>query len=368
MHRVALNILYLRPGQVGGGEIYARGLIDGLNEVASGIHFILLLNEDAFPTFAYLANNPKFTRLRFTIPREGNLRHIWEQFRLPMICRQHRIDLLHSLGNIAPLFAPGKKIVTIHDLIHLRSPDAMSWWRRIIFSIMLPLTAWTSDGILAVSEFTYADVEQKLHVPKRKIFLTPEGPGQSWHELAPWSEVKTKYSLPEKFFLSVGMAPHKKNEITVAALHELNRSQPDVQLVMVGNEVSTTDPGIDTQDGVLTLGYVPAEDLATIYSHAVAFICSSEIEGFGLPVLEAMTLGTRVIASGRGSLTEIVGEAGILVEYGNPSALAQAMLNVLQYPEQTTRLLEAGEHHAAKFTWKICAEETAKVYAQILKG
>src|SRR5439155_22879733 len=112
----------------------------------------------------------------------------------------------------------------------------------------------------------------------------------------------------------------------------------------------------DAEDGsVRFLGYVSAEELATLYEHAVALVCSSELEGFGLPMLEAMTVGTPVIAADRGALGEVVGVGGLLVEFANSTALAEMMWTMLENPILRDHLRERGHGQAQAFSWENCA-------------
>src|SRR5437764_6157115 len=107
--RIGLNMLYLRPGKVGGGETYARGLLSGLQQLDSGFEYSVFLNPVAWPTFAELDGFPNFRRVQCSSPLHPVSRHVWEQTRFSAICKKYDIDLLHSLGNVSPLWTSSAK-------------------------------------------------------------------------------------------------------------------------------------------------------------------------------------------------------------------------------------------------------------------
>src|SRR5438552_12299163 len=119
--RIGLNLLFLRPGAIGGGETYSRGLLQGFIQTRPAFDFVLFLNRAAWPTFDWIDSTPGFARVLCNVPLHPWLRHVWEQLNFSRLCRRHDIDLLHSLGNVVPFFAPCPQVVTIHDLLYKRS-------------------------------------------------------------------------------------------------------------------------------------------------------------------------------------------------------------------------------------------------------
>jgi glycosyltransferase involved in cell wall biosynthesis len=364
--RIGLNLLYLRPGKVGGGETYARGLLDGLQQVSSSFEYFVFLNSAAFPTFGRLDDFPNFRRIACSNPLNPVLRHAWEQMRFSALCREHRIDLLHSLGNVSPLMTPNAKMVTIHDLLWKHSPEHMPTLQRLLYSYMSPLSARVCDGVFTVSTHSLQDLGETLGIPKQKLFVTIEGPGQEFTTSADWNEVKKKYNIPDQYFLSVGTDKHKRLDVTLEAIKLLRGRQMPVHLVVAG-ERSESSKSFNTNGELRWLGFVPAEELATLYKNATALVCSSEMEGFGLPVLEAMSSGTPVIATERGSLPEVVGAGGVLVECGDVSALATTMDQLIHEPHLRADLAQRALAHVESFSWKLCAAATVKGYEEILR-
>jgi glycosyltransferase involved in cell wall biosynthesis len=363
--RIGLDLLFVRPGRIGGGETYARGLVEGLRSLDLPFHFILFLNRDAYPTFPDVDAETNFERVLCPVPVNASLRHIWTQLRMKSYCRQYRLDLLHSLGNVIPFNAPCPTTVTIHDMLYKVRPEAVPFKTRELVGRLITRSARKSDRIITVSHASEADIVRYLGVPPEKVHVTPEGPGQTLQVAAPWEEVQRRYNVPKEYFLTVGATAHKRLDRIVQAVGLL-RSQKDYTAeVIVTNPMGNALPkGLGS---VRHYGFVPADDLASLYQHAIALICFSDMEGFGLTALEAMNLGTPVVASNAAALPEVLGDGGIIVEHGDPAALADAMWRIATDRQLHSEMRERGYKRVAHFSWMACAAETARAYEMLLK-
>jgi glycosyltransferase involved in cell wall biosynthesis len=365
--RIGLNMLYLRPGKIGGGETYARGLLGGLQQVAPSFEYFVFLNSAAWPTFDHLDDLPGFHRILCSTPLNPAVRHLWEQLRFPSLCRKYEIDLLHSLGNVSPLITRCAKAVTIHDLLWKREPERLATMRRLLYRFLSPLSAQICNGVFTVSEHSRQDITQMLGIPQSKVFVTTEGPGQEFPDSADWSQVKEKYKIPDQYFLSVGTDAHKRVDVSLEAIKLVRGRNLPAHLVVAG-ERSGASRSFNSNGEMRWLGFVPAPELVSLYKNATALVCSSELEGFGLPVLEAMSVGTPVIATDRGSLPQVVGEGGVLVECGDANALASTMDRLIREPQWRANLARRGLEHAESFSWKVCAAATVRGYEEILRS
>jgi glycosyltransferase involved in cell wall biosynthesis len=363
--RVGINILYLRPGIVGGTETYARELLAAMARLERRFECVLFVNARAEESFSLFRSDPRFEVVRCAVPASPLLRHGWEQMQFPRLCRKYRLDVLHSLGHVTPLLPRCAKVVTVHDLIYKLAPESISRARRWFWTVMIPLSGKVSDAVITVSETVRQDVLQSLKLDPRRVCVTHLGPGQSWPEAAPWESTQLKYSVPEKYFLAVGAMEHKRLDLVRDAARRLHeRRGLRVPVLVAGNGSQKHANG---DDFLHPLGFVPAEELYTLYSKAIALVCSSELEGFGLPVLEAMGAGTPVIAVQRGSLKEVVGGAGVMVEHGDSGALAEAMWNVIGSDRFREELRQRGRERVEDFSWQDCARETFEVYETVLR-
>jgi glycosyltransferase involved in cell wall biosynthesis len=363
--RIGINILYLRPGIVGGTETYARELLAAMARLERPFECVLFVNPRAADSFETFQADPRFEVVRCPVPGPAFLRHIWEQANFPRLCRKYRLDLLHSLGHVSPLLPRCAKAVTVHDLIYKVSPESISLARKWFWSVMIPLSAKVCDAVIVGSDTVRQDVMNILKLEPHRACLTPFGPGQSWPEAAPWESTQLKYSVPEKYFLAVGAMEHKRLDLVREAARRLHeRRGVRVPVLVAGNGSEQHRNGDDL---LQPLGFVPAEELCTLYSKAIALVCSSELEGFGLPVLEAMGAGTPVIAVQRGALNEVVGGAGVMVEHGDSGALAEAMWSMIGRDDFREHLRQRGRERAEAFSWDDCAKATFQVYETVLR-
>jgi glycosyltransferase involved in cell wall biosynthesis len=239
----------------------------------------------------------------------------------------------------------------------------MSLLKRLYWTVAIPLSARTADAVITISQNSKDDIIGLLRIPEQKVFVTLLGPGQELQQKTPWEVVKAKYGLPEDFFLSVGTAAHKRLDLSLTALRTLQRNNFDPPpLVITGRPDWGPNLALEKHDRAIFVGFVPRDDLAALYAKALAVICTSELEGFGLPVLEGMAFGTPVIAFARGAVAEIVGSAGLLVDHGNAEAIGDAMRRMVVDKSLRSELGQLGLARVHDFSWKECAERTVEVY------
>jgi glycosyltransferase involved in cell wall biosynthesis len=361
--RVGLNLLYVRPGEIGGGETYARELVAALARVARDVQLVLFLNRVAYDSFAGIADDERVHRVLCGTPVSPHIRPCWEQVSLPALCGRQRIDLLHSLGYVVPLLARCPQVVTIHDMIYRVAPTMISRARRLYWTVMLPPSARLARAVITGSEHSRRDIVEYLRLPRDKVCVTPYGAGQLLPDAAPWDHVKAKHGVQEPFFLAVGGAEHKRIDVMERAIQiAADRDGLAATLVITG-------PGLPpaTRNGrVRQIGFVPAADLAALYSRALALVCCSEMEGFGLPLLEAFRMGTPVIASARTALPEVAGSAGLMTAYGDAGAVADAMTRVATSEGLRAELRSRGLMQAQRYSWERCAGATLEVYRNVL--
>jgi glycosyltransferase involved in cell wall biosynthesis len=363
--RIGLNLLFLRPGRIGGGETYARGLLEGLQSLSLPFTFIIFLNSEAFPQFAQFDGIPRFQRVLCRVPLNSSLRHIWEQMYFPFLCRSYQLDLLHSLGNVMPFRASCPTAVTIHDLLYKVQPHSLPFMRRHILGRLVTSSARRCDLVITVSHNSQEQIVQYLGIPREKIHVTLEGPGQTLRTISEWEHVRAKYQVQQPYFLTVGTAMHKRLDRIVQAAKLLRNERNFPASIVATSPIGQELPG----NGLVKhFGYVPPEDLACLYKHAIALICFSDMEGFGLTPLEAMGLGTPVVASSAAALPEVIGNGGIIVEHGDVVALSQAMWKIATDEGLQAETREMGFRRVADFSWMACAAETARAYEMILQA
>lgn len=276
--------------------------------------------------------------------------------------------------NFIALSGRAKSILTIHDLSFMRYGEFFSarknFWHKMINAKKL---VKKFDKIIAVSENTKSDIIELCGVRPEKIEVIYPGLGEEFKEvISNKLEVRSKYSLPEKFILFLGtIEPRKNIEGLISAFNELKKDErfKEYKLVLAGGKGWKSEniylawKSSPYKDDINFLGYIPKEEKPFLYSLASLFVYPSFYEGFGFPPLEAMASGVPVIISFASSLPEVIGGAGLMVDPYNITDIKIAMEKVLMDEKFRNSLVEKGFEQVKKFTW----QKTAEKYLQIFR-
>ena len=279
--------------------------------------------------------------------------------RLPLLLRRERPSLVHFLYVIPPLWR-GPAVLTIHDLSFERQPELMTRRDRTLFRGLVPGSARRAQRVLTGSEHTKRDLLERYDLPEEKIVVTPYGVDPAF---GPNGQER---SSDAPYVLLVGAIQPRKDPFT--ALEALARLDPELRLVFAGpekqggDEVRRTIARLGLERRVDLLGHVAKPRLAELYRHAACLVLPSRYEGFGLPVVEAMACGTPVVATRAGSIPEVAANAAVLVEPGDPTALAEGIEQALG---ERGRLREAGFARAKNFSWADTARATLALYKEL---
>jgi glycosyltransferase involved in cell wall biosynthesis len=273
-----------------------------------------------------------------------------------------RADIVHSMH---PLMLPGRhgaRFVTIHDLYFLDRPEHTSSEIRRDYPALAVEHARRADGIIVNSDYTRQQVIQRLGIGAEKITVCSPG-RPDWRPRVQPARVGP--------ILFLGTLEPRKNlhRLLEAYALLLDRRPGTPELVLAGalgapSRDLFTGPRspVHAIDRVRMTGYVSDDERHRLYSDASMLVLPSLDEGFGIPALEAMTLGVPVVASDRGALPEVVGAAGILVNPDDGSALAAAMARVLDEPELARQMASSGLEQSMRFSWQASAERLYAAY------
>ncbi len=302
----------------------------------------------------------------------------WENIDLFAEVKREGIDLLHIPGFAGPMFnAETKKVTTVHDLIGMVYPENLGFASRFYWQKWLPACVKKSDHIIADSMNTKRDIVRFLGIPEDKIrviLIAVDPRFKPIDDVEELKRVTDKYDLPDHFILNVGTIEPRKNirGLLEAFARYVDEYNGKMELVLVGKkdwgykqvEGKLKDLGIDKR--VFFTDYVEDKDLAVFYNLAKVFVYPSFYEGFGLPVLEALSSGCSVIASDRSSIPEIVGDAGILVRPDDINGLSGHLSNFDKSDHLAEDLSCKALERAKMFSWEKTAEETLEVYRRVL--
>jgi len=289
--------------------------------------------------------------------------------------KQANLSLYHALHYVTPGEINCPLVVTIHDLIPLVCPPTLPSFLKRYFYKMANIKAVTvAKAVIAVSEATKKDVVSVLKVPPDKVYVIYEAVAPEFVAAEKSKKnVLAKYDLNFPYLLNVGNAkPHKNWVSLIKAFALFVKAKPDYKLVLVGpSDKRFWQPKklvsqLGLKNSVFFIDYVPSLDLPQLYKGAAAFIFPSLYEGFGLPPLEAMASSVPVVASNRSAVKEVLDEAALLVDPINIEELADAMKAVITNETLKNSLIEKGKQRLTKFSWQKTAQETLKVYKQVV--
>lgn len=296
-------------------------------------------------------------------------RHHWP----PLELLVGPIDIAHSPS---PMLLPtrrARQIVTVHDCYFLRHPeDVMGPIRRDYVPLARAAVAQAA-AVLTVSETTKREVVELMQAPPEKVHVTPLAVEAGLRPAAPPdAAARAALGLPGRYLLFVGRRePRKDLPTLLEAFARVVREEPEVGLVLVGppglrwTETWEAAPAA-ARAATVQLPHRSSGVLGNVYAGAEALLLPSRWEGFGLTALEAMAVGTPVIAARAGALPETLGEAAEWVEPGDVEGLARACLQLLGSPARAAALAAAGHEQARRFCWRASAEATRRAYTWVL--
>lgn len=283
--------------------------------------------------------------------------------------------------NIPLIKSSAKLVVTIHDLIPwIFKKEFYSTLQTGYAHFFFSRAVKQADKIIAVSEHTKNDLITHFSARPEKIKVIYEGVSPHFFEVlepAMKRTVQTKYGLPENYFLYVGLLkPHKNIDRLIRVFKNLRTEQRiKTALVIVGKKDKSYLHGLESVRDLKTgedIFYIPSiaseEELRCLYASAKALIHPSLYEGFGLTCLEAMASGTPVAVSRVASLPEVVGEAGHFFDPHSDTSLAEALVTMEENDGLRRDLSEKGKLRARQFRWQKAAEETIKIYQEVLEA
>ena len=269
------------------------------------------------------------------------------------------VDVAHSMH---PVMMPSRaaRVVTIHDLYFLERPEHSSAEIRRDYPRLARVHANRADAVVVNSEYTKAQVIERLGVPSHRITVCTPG--------APEWRRRPEPERPGPLLFIGTITPRKNVPALLRAYTQLARTLGGTpELVLAGRMTrdGLEGTGVDVAsviDRIRMPGYVDESRKVDLYREASMLILPSFDEGFGIPALEAMAMGVPVIAANRGALPEVVGDAGLLVDPEDPASIAAAMHRVLTDAALRRRMADAGAARAARYTWKRSAERLYEMY------
>jgi glycosyltransferase involved in cell wall biosynthesis len=369
--RIGANLLWLVPGVVGGSEDYTVRLLAAYaRDAGSDDGITLFVNSsfrDAHPdlvaAFPVVEAPVAGARKSARVAAEAT----W----LARETRATGMDLVHHMGgNMLRTRPPG--IVTIHDLQPFAHPRNFSRLKQVYLRSTVPRALRQAVIVVTLTEHTRHDVVDRMGVAPERIFVVPPGirRGDAPRDADDEARVRHAYALGERpyFIYPTITYPHKNHLTLVRAFARLAAREPDPLLVLPAGAAGaegTMQAEIDAlrvRSRIRRPGRIPRRDLDVLIDGATALAFPSSYEGFGIPVLEAMSRRCPVIASTATALPEVVGDAGLLVDPYDTDGWVDAMQRMLDEPDLRASLIERGYARAGEFSWERSVEALGAAY------
>ncbi len=280
--------------------------------------------------------------------------HLWEQIELPIYLMKMGNPLLINFCNTAPLLYKNK-IVSIHDLAFIVNPKWFSKPFAFFYNFLIPKIAKSSKHVITVSNSSKNEIIAHFGIEANKVSVVYNG-----ITFKTFSEEKqVKSLLTSKYFLTVSSFDPRKNvQKLIDAFITWNPK--DLKLVVIGGKNNNfSEASITAHDSIVALGYVSDQELINYYQHAICFVYPSLYEGFGLPPLEALALGTNVIASEIQSIREVCNES--ILQYFDPNN-TESIIAALRFASENI-FTEPKPIDFGKFSW----DKAANAVDEIIK-
>ncbi len=356
---------------------YLRNLILNLEKLDTKDEYFLFVLKEDFSKFK-LGSNFHFVEADF------GWYSVEEQFKFPFLLRKFRLDLMHFPHFNVPLFYDGKFVVTIHDLIHqhFQINEATTHNPLVFFAkkkgynLAFSKAVKSSSSIICPSEFIKNQLILEWNVSPEKIHVTYEGVDDTFTSFSKhsqdirFSEIRKKIKIDNDYLFYVGNAhPHKNLSSLIEAFEEFNRKFSDYKLILAGKtnffwEKIKEEIKQKQIKNVNVIGYIDDLSLASLLSHAKAFIFPSLEEGFGIPILESFAMNCPVVCSKKGALEEI-GKDGCL--YFNPNDISDMQLKlelICKDDDLRKKFISNGSKRLKSFSFYKMAKQTLKIYQQ----
>lgn len=350
---------------------YSRRCIDGISQLMPDSQLLL---------FAPHKTNPKAIgeltsqdRARMVHPHKKGALHLlwWRNWGMVSDIKQQGIELFHGLSNELPFgihrLEGCKSVVTIHDLIFRILPHTFGWADRMILTAKTRYACKHADCIIAVSECTKRDIMRLYGIPGERIKVIYQSISEAYRQplsKEQLSAVRAKYSLPEKFILSVGTIEERKNQATV--VRALQHLPADYHVVLVGRSTAYIKSVLATANQVSNrvhiVSHVSNADLPALYQMARVFALMSRYEGFGIPVVEATASGVPVIAAKGSCLEEAGGPDCIYLAPDDAEGIAKATLQLDANEALRQQIIQRSHHYSEQFTDSAQAKALLEAY------
>ncbi len=351
-----------------GIEEYSYQVIKHLRaELAGQTVFLYVRGKRVWRGWRFVSESPL---IDFPLPENWSVKALWAprfwtQVRLSLEMLFHPPDVLFIPAHTVPFIHPKRTVVTIHGLEYEFCPEAYSWYERWYMRLSIRYSCRWAEVVVCVSENTKRDVMKQYLVPEEKIQVVFEGYDPKIPNLE--SQIQNRV-LP--YLLFIGRLEERKNITRIIEAFEILKQKYQIphELVLVGKpgygyeKIRSEIHNLQSDIPIRELGYVNEEEKWSLLRGADVFVFPTLYEGFGIPVLEAQSVGTPVVTSNTSSLPEVAGEGAVYVDPLSAEHIAEGIWLVLSDRDRRNAIIERATRNVERFSWVSCARELAGLF------
>lgn len=363
--RIAVNTRLFLKGRLEGIGWFAHEVLSRMVKKHPEHEFIFIFDRPYHKDFIFAPNvTPVVLKPQ---ARHPALYYLWTEWGIPRILRKYKADVYFSPDGLGSLRTKVPTCVTIHDLAYKHYPEFMDKMHRWHYAHYLPRFARHARRIIAVSEYTKQDIVKQFDLPESKIDVVYNGAHDGYGPISyeEKQKVKEQYTGGEEFFLFTGALHPRKNVVNLlkAFVKFKRRQRSRIKLVIVGrmawqySEIAKAKDHMPYKEDVVWAGYLDVTELARITASAYALVYPSLFEGFGIPIVEAMTSDVPVIVSNSSSMPEVGGAAALLVDPASPDDIAEKMMMIYKDETLRDRMIAAARVEKLRFDWDRSADQ-----------
>jgi len=351
----------------------------GIEEYSYQVIKNLRKEPESFEVFLYVRKNQE---VDFELPKNWKMKTIgwpifWTQAGLSLEMLFHRVDVLFVPAHTVPIIHPENTVVTIHGLEYEFCGQAYSAWEKLYMKVSIRKSCRWASRIISVSENTKQDLMKLYKVPAEKIQVIYEGCSFCHSGLDPESRIRAQILKQVQddshpYLLFLGRIEERKNVGNILEAFEILKEKYKIQhkLILAGKpgygweKIKAKITNSKNKDDISELGFVSEQEKWEFLKNAEVFVFPTQYEGFGIPILEAQSVGCPVVASNNSSIVEVADDSALLIDPKNPAEIAEAIFKIISNQTFKKDLIEKGHENVKRFSWEKCAREVA----EFLKG
>lgn len=361
---IAVNTRFLLPDYLEGYGYFVFEVFKHLTHKYPEHHFIFIFDRAYDEQFVFSSN---ITPVVIGPPaRHPLLWKFWYDIRIPAVLKKHKADVFVSADGLCSLATTVRQCLVLHDLAFIHYPGQIRRSHYIFYKRYVPKFLKKASAIATVSEFSKRDIVNTYNVDPDKIGVVYSAAKEIFKPVSAGvkEQVKNEYTDGKEYFLYIGAIHPRKNLVNLLKAFSIfkKRQKSGFKLVLAGRLAWKYDSFIQSlrrykyRDDVIMLGYLSEDDLVRITGSAYALVYPSLLEGFGVPVIEAMKSCVPVITSLHSSMQEIAGDAALYADANNPDDIADKMMLVYKDEKLRDELIRKGDAASKQYSWQRTAD------------